>query len=262
MTGSGIRPLAKPVRTLNIHPRSYLVVNCIAFIVIGLASATVLILENISAIGFVDDSRVYGLVFCLISLGSLVSTYRNLVEPYQVHQLGDGRFTFVSILSSVTVELGAVSKIHIEGKWDEDESHGPAIVIRHSGGRLVVPVCKDTIELVIALKEANPLAFITGMPAEYTLAAPRRWWISAGLSIIGFGVGYFYMGRPGRAAVAAACIVFLAAYYLRHIPTSVDELARSLVFAGLGATGIVIIVLDAISLGRQQPKMTLRWYNS
>jgi hypothetical protein len=202
----------------------------------------------------------------LIALGMFWSAYRHLKEPYKIDLMAESRFHFVGILSSTTIEPGTVSEIraaHIT-IWSEDEPSLRAIKIVHSGGRLVVRYFDGIGELIAALKEANPLALVEEdeVRGDRAPLARRRGWVSVALSLLGFGAGYLYMGRPVRGVVAGACILVLAVLYQRSAPAFVDASMRSMLFAAIAMAGAVFLVLDTVLLARRQSAIGLRWYNS
>jgi len=96
-----------------------------------------------------------------------------------------------------------------------------------------------------------------------TVASRRRHWWAAGLLNLlgGFGVGYLYVGRPGRALIAAATAILALAIFWHGLNGWLAEPWVGVAVAAIFLLLALAFVVDAILIARRSGDFALRPYN-
>jgi signal peptidase I len=99
-------------------------------------------------------------------------------------------------------------------------------------------------------------------PAAIAIAPrPRRWWIAGPLNLIGFGVGYLYVGRPWRALAAAATTVLQVVFLWHGLNGWLAEPWIAFAVGGALLLLLLAFLVDAMLIARRSGDFALRWYN-
>jgi signal peptidase I len=91
--------------------------------------------------------------------------------------------------------------------------------------------------------------------------APRRWWIAAILAVFGGGVAYVYVGRPKRAAVWLAAVLFCIAVAFQ--PWGASAVGAPVVFLAIAIAELspLVVLVDAIRIAIRSRTYRLQWFN-
>src|SRR5688572_2619957 len=88
----------------------------------------------------------------------------------------------------------------------------------------------------------------------------RRWWVALPLTLLG-GVGYLYLGRPGRFALLVSWNVLFLVVALHGVWGRFSQPAFYLTFIALGVLASIVVLIDLVAIAVRQRSYHLRWYN-